>query len=105
MKRFILTDYIEHAMAHAVYDKFKDGTFSGSIPLCKGVVACAPSLHECEHELRAVLEAWILVDLKLGHPLPVIDKIDLNKIYVEDRKRHNLLHLEGKIQFAEGYKH
>jgi hypothetical protein len=43
--------------------------------------------------------------LKPGHPLPVIDKIDLNKIYVEDRKRHNLLHLEGKIQFAEGYKH
>ena len=105
MKRFILTDYIEHAIAHAVYDKFKDGTFSGCIPLCEGLIACAPSLHECQHELRAVLEAWVLVELKLGRPLPVIDKIDLNKIYGDNKKRHNLLHLEGKIKFAEDYKY
>lgn len=79
MSRFILTDYVEHAMALAVYDKLEDGTFAGRIPPCKGVIAFASTLRECERELRSILEDWILVGLKLKHPLPVIADIDLNK--------------------------
>ena len=79
MKRFVLTDYVEQAMGRAVYDKLEDGTFAGRIPICKGIVAFGSSLRECEDELRSVLEDWILVGLKLGHPLPVIAKINLNK--------------------------
>ena len=37
------------------------------------------TLRECENELHSTLEDWILVGLKLGHTLPVIDGIDLNK--------------------------
>jgi predicted RNase H-like HicB family nuclease len=70
--QFILSDYVEQAMAHATYDKLEDGTFAGRIPLCKGVVAFGTTLRECEEELRSTLEDWILVDLKLKHPLPVI---------------------------------
>jgi len=77
--RFILTDYVSHALAHAVYDKLEDGTFAGRIPTCPGVVAFGTALHECEAELRSTLEDWILVGLKLGHSLPVIEGIDLNK--------------------------
>jgi predicted RNase H-like HicB family nuclease len=77
--KFILTDYVEQAMALATYDKLADGTFAGRIPQCKGVIAFAPTLRECEIELRSTLEDWILVGLKLKHPLPVIDGIDLNK--------------------------
>ena len=77
--RFILTEYVERAMAQAVYDKLEDGTFAGRIPSCKGVVAFGSSLRECADELRSTLEDWILVGLKLGHPLPVIDGIDLNR--------------------------
>lgn len=77
--RFILTEYVEQAMAHAVYDKLGDGTFVGRIPPCKGVVAFGATLRECEEELRSTLEDWILVGLKLRHPLPVIASIDLNK--------------------------
>jgi predicted RNase H-like HicB family nuclease len=77
--KFILTDYVEQAMALAIYDKLEDGTFAGKIPQCKGVIAFAPTLRECEIELRSTLEDWILVGLKLKHPLPVIDGIDLNK--------------------------
>ena len=77
--RYILTDYVNQAMTHAVYDKLEDDTFAGRIPTCPGVVAFAPSLSECEAELRSTLEDWILVGLKLGHTLPVIDGIDLNK--------------------------
>ncbi len=34
---------------------------------------------ECEEGSRPTPEDWILVGLKLGYPLPVIDDIDLNK--------------------------
>ncbi|MDI6794486.1 MAG: type II toxin-antitoxin system HicB family antitoxin [bacterium] len=77
--QFILSDYVEQAMTHAVYDKLEDGTFSGRIPLCKGVIVFGPTHHECEEELRSMLEDWILVGLKLGHPFPMISGIDLNK--------------------------
>lgn len=77
--RFVLSDYVEQAMAHALYDKLEDGTFLGRIPLCQGVVAFGTTLRECEEELRSTLEDWILVGLKLRHPLPVIDGIDLNR--------------------------
>ena len=77
--RFVLTEYMDRAMAQALYDKLEDGTFSGRIPGCKGVISFAPSLKACEEELRSTLEAWIWVGLKLGHPLPVIGDIDLNR--------------------------
>ncbi|MBM2824467.1 MAG: hypothetical protein HW402_131 [Dehalococcoidales bacterium] len=77
--QFILTNYVEEAMSQAVYDKLEDGTFAGRIPLCKGVVAFGSSLRECQDELRSTLEDWLVVGLKLGHSLPVIAGIDLNK--------------------------
>lgn len=77
--RFILSEYVENAMAQASYDKLEDRTFVGRIESCKGVIAFGRTLRECEVELRATLEDWILVGLKLGHYLPVIEEIDLNK--------------------------
>ena len=77
--RYILSEYMNNAMAHALYDKLVDTTFSGRIPDCKGVIAFGSTLRECEEELRSTLEDWILVGLKLGHPLPVIGNIDLNR--------------------------
>jgi predicted RNase H-like HicB family nuclease len=76
--RYILTDYVNQLMAQAVYDKLEDGTFSGRIPSCKGVVAFSSTLHDCEVELQSTLEDWILMGLKLNHALPVIAKINLN---------------------------
>ena len=63
---FILTDYLERALAQAEYNKLEDGTFSGRIPVCKGVVAFGKTLRECETEMRSTLEDWVLVGLKLG---------------------------------------
>jgi predicted RNase H-like HicB family nuclease len=77
--RYILSEYVEQAMTQAVYDKLEDGSFAGRIPSCKGVVAFGATLRECEDELRSTLEDWILVGLKLKHPLPVIGDIDLNR--------------------------
>ena len=77
--RYILTEYLDQAMSRAVYDKLEDGSFAGRVPPCKGVIAFERMLRACEDELRSILEEWVLLGLKLGHTLPVIARIDLNK--------------------------
>ena len=76
--KLVLSDYIGHAMDQAEYDKFEDGSYGGSIPACVGVLAFGETLRECDAELRSTLEDWILMGLKLGHPLPIVGGIDLN---------------------------
>jgi predicted RNase H-like HicB family nuclease len=77
-RRYILTEYVHRALEQAVYDKLEDETFAARIPGCPGVVAFASTLRSCEQELRSTLEDWILLGLKLRHPLPVLSDIDLN---------------------------
>jgi predicted RNase H-like HicB family nuclease len=77
--RYALTAYIEAALELACYDKLEDGTFAGEIPRLHGVVAFADNLRQCERELRSVLEDWILVGLRLGHRLPRLAGVDLNR--------------------------
>jgi predicted RNase H-like HicB family nuclease len=77
--RYVLSDYVGEALAQAVFEKLEDGTYTGHIPPCPGVLAFATSLRDCENELRSTLEDWILVGLQLKHSLPVIQGIDLNK--------------------------
>ncbi len=77
--QFILSEYLERAMAQAEYDKLDNGTFAGRIAVCPGVVSFSATLRECEEELRSTLEDWVWLGLKLGHQLPVVDGIDLNR--------------------------
>lgn len=77
--QFVLSEYIDQALAQAEYDKLEDGSFSGRIAACPGVIAFSATLRECEDELRSVLEEWLWLGLKLGHQLPVIGGIDLNR--------------------------
>ncbi|HAV62121.1 MAG TPA: hypothetical protein DCY13_07125 [Verrucomicrobiales bacterium] len=76
---FPLTAYIEAAMELATYDKLEDGSFAGEIPKLKGVAAFGETLRSCEAELRSTLEDWLLVGLRMGHRLPKLAGIDLNK--------------------------
>ena len=73
----VLEKYIENALDQAEYARFEDGSHSGSIPVCPGVIAFANSPGDCERELRSVLEEWLLLGMKQGHVLPVIGGIDL----------------------------
>jgi predicted RNase H-like HicB family nuclease len=82
--RFVLTDYVESALAQAVYEKLDDASYAGRIPPCNGVLAFASSLKGCEDELRSTLEDWLLTGLKLGHPLPVIGEINLNRTPLDE---------------------
>jgi YgiT-type zinc finger domain-containing protein len=36
--RYVLSEYVEYAMALSLYDKLEDGTFAGKLPLCGGNV-------------------------------------------------------------------
>ncbi len=67
---FPLTAYFEAAMELATYEKLEDGTYAGEVTKLPGVVAFGGTLRECKRELRGTVEDWVLVGLKLGHPLP-----------------------------------
>ncbi len=74
----MLTAYIEAAMHRAHYEILDDHEgFYGSIPGLEGVWAHATTLEACREEGQAALEGWIILGLRLGHTLPVIDGLDL----------------------------
>jgi predicted RNase H-like HicB family nuclease len=74
----LLTDYIEGALRKARYEILSDdGSYYGEIPGFQGVYANASTLEECRHELKEVLEDWILLGISRHSPLPLIDGIDL----------------------------
>jgi predicted RNase H-like HicB family nuclease len=73
----MLTKYICAAMHKATYEILSDGSFYGEIPGFQGVYANAETLEACRDELQEVLEGWIMLGLRLGHSLPVVDSIDL----------------------------
>ena len=80
----MLTEYVRQAMRRAHYELMENGRFFGSIPECRGAWGEGTTLEECREELRSALEAWIIVGLRHGDHLPVIDGIDLNqKQYAE----------------------
>jgi predicted RNase H-like HicB family nuclease len=74
----MLTDYIRRAMRHARYELMENGRFFGYIPECPGTWGDGATLEECRDELQSVLEDWLMVGIRFGDALPVIDGIDLN---------------------------
>jgi len=82
----MLIEYIERAMSKAAYDKLQDGTYCGRIPACQGTIGFGETLYQCQGELRSVLEGWILVKLRHGDSLPVLDGVDLNTVATPPRE-------------------
>jgi predicted RNase H-like HicB family nuclease len=74
----MLIEYITQAMRKAVYEKLEDGTYSGKIRQCPGVIAFGETLYQCQEELRSVLEGWLIVKIRHGDKLPVMGGINLN---------------------------
>ena len=75
----MLIEYIKAAMKKAKYKMIEDpNPFFGEVPELPSVWANAATLEECRDELQEVIEEWILLGIKFGDPLPVLDGIDLN---------------------------
>ncbi len=76
----MLTTYIQSAMKHAKYEILDDQTFYGEIVGFQGVYANADTLEMCREELQSVLEGWIILGLRMGHPLPEVDGVRLDAV-------------------------
>jgi predicted RNase H-like HicB family nuclease len=74
----MLTAYLNAAMSHAEYEDLGDEGWYARIPGFAGLWANATTLDDVRQELRSTLEDWLLIGLRLGHTLPVVDGIDLN---------------------------
>jgi predicted RNase H-like HicB family nuclease len=44
----MLIEYVNKAMTKAVYEKLEDGSYSGRIPPCPGVIAFGETLYQCQ---------------------------------------------------------
>jgi predicted RNase H-like HicB family nuclease len=75
----MLIEYIYKAMSKAIYEKLEDGSYSGKIPQTPGVIAFGETLYQCQEELKSVLEGWLIVKIRHGDKLPIIEGINLNK--------------------------
>ena len=74
----MLTAYIKAALRKAHYEILQGGEgYFGTVEGLQGVWAQGGTLEACREELQEVLEEWIVLGLKMGHPLPSIDGIML----------------------------
>ena len=75
----MLTEYVQAAMRRAKFkDLGDDEGYFGRLTGFRGVWANAKNLNACRDELREGLESWMLVRVRLGLSLPVVDGINLN---------------------------
>jgi predicted RNase H-like HicB family nuclease len=73
----MLTNYIHAALRQAKYEIIEGGQYYGEIPGFDGVWASTSTLEACREELRETLEDWLVLGLRMGHSLPVVDGINL----------------------------
>jgi predicted RNase H-like HicB family nuclease len=66
-------EYIRAALSRATYEIIEDEEpFYGEIPELRGVWATGETLEECRGNLRAVVEDWIALRLRLGLAIPSV---------------------------------
>ena len=73
----LLAEYIEMSMKEAVLKVLCDGTYFAETPGFEGAWANADAIENCRQEMKEVLEDWILLGIKLRHPIPVVESINL----------------------------
>ncbi|MBM3126086.1 MAG: type II toxin-antitoxin system HicB family antitoxin [Chloroflexi bacterium] len=71
----MLITYIHSAMRLAEYEILEDRQYYGEIPGFDGVWAQAQNLEACREELQSALEDWLIMGLRMGHKLPVVNGI------------------------------
>lgn len=73
----MFAEYVQAAMNHAVYEQFEDGSYFGSIPGFRGVLANEATLEETQRELQSVLEDWLQIGIAEQEELPEVDGLRL----------------------------
>ena len=74
----MLDAYIEAAVQRSECEFLDgDGVFYCIVPGLQGVWTAGPSIDDCVRELREGLVSWIQLGIEMGHPIPVLDGLEL----------------------------
>lgn len=79
----MLTQYLDAALRRAQYKKLPDETWFVEIPGFEGVWANGSNVEEVRSEVREVLEEWLILKVRDGDPLPVVDGIEIKIVELE----------------------
>ena len=72
-------EYIQAAMDRATYEIIDNPEpFYGEVPELQGVWAVGNTLEDCRRELQSVIEGWIALKLRFGHPIPPLGGCTIN---------------------------
>jgi predicted RNase H-like HicB family nuclease len=76
----MLIEYVEEALKRARYEMIEDvEPYYGEIPELKGVWSTGKTLEECRHNLKEVVEGWLLLSIKKGLPIPKLGKCEIRE--------------------------
>jgi predicted RNase H-like HicB family nuclease len=73
----MLTEYIQKALEKAQYKKLENGTWFAEIPEFEGVWANADNVEKCRHELKEVLEEWLILKIRDQDTIPKIEGAEI----------------------------
>ena len=70
----MLAEYIAAALERAVYKTLEgeEEPIFVSVPDLPGAWATGKTIEEARRELVGVIEEWVLLGIRLGHPIPTI---------------------------------
>jgi predicted RNase H-like HicB family nuclease len=69
----VIVKYIDKALRRARYTQVDPGVYCATVPGLRGVIATAETLEACRDQLAEVIEAWVLVRVARGLPVPKAD--------------------------------
>lgn len=75
----MIAEFIQAALRRANYE-LEEGVFYANVPELPGVLAYGSTLEECRNQLIEVIEGWLIVGIRHGDVIPVLDTIDLNPV-------------------------
>ena len=73
----MLIEYIQKALEKAQYKKLDNGTWFAEIPGFEGVWANADHVEKCRHELKEVLEEWLVLKIRDKDLIPKIEGAEI----------------------------
>ena len=74
----MLTDYLNAALAHAVFKQLDGGEgYFGSIPELPGIWPNEDTIEAPRADPREALHGWVVLRLQLGLPIPEVDGVAL----------------------------
>jgi predicted RNase H-like HicB family nuclease len=74
----MLIKYIHAALEHAKYEIIDDEEpYYGEVPELQGVWASGKTLEECRKNLEEVIDEWIIIRLRKGLPIPLIENLNI----------------------------